>query len=341
MRCRLTLLMCALALLGVLAAPAAATHVSCGEVITQDTTLDSDLVDCPGDGVVIGAGDITLDLAGHTIDGTGTDAGNQGVDNNASDNVTVMNGHIRQFQAAVSIRAAGANEIRGLSLAESGIAVFAQDSSATLIEGNVIRSSRAGVLLLREGNFNEVRGNSVSGSQTAISVAGFGSEPLNHTLVADNRVFENVTGVLFATARNTLATGNHVTRNAEEGLIVTAGSDSSRIEGNVANDNGTVGILVSGSSRVQITSNRTWDNGGDGVEVRDPTVTDISIVGNFSKGNGDDGIDVDTPSATLADNKAIRNGDFGIEAVPGVTDGGGNKAHANGNPAQCLNVACR
>jgi hypothetical protein len=26
--------------------------------------------------------------------------------------------------------------------------------------------------------------------------------------------------------------------------------------------------------------------------------------------------------------------------VPGVTDGGGNHAAANGNPAQCTNVAC-
>jgi uncharacterized membrane protein len=32
---------------------------------------------------------------------------------------------------------------------------------------------------------------------------------------------------------------------------------------------------------------------------------------------------------------------FGIEAVPGVTDGGGNKASGNGNPLQCLNVFCR
>jgi hypothetical protein len=27
--------------------------------------------------------------------------------------------------------------------------------------------------------------------------------------------------------------------------------------------------------------------------------------------------------------------------VPGVTDGGGNKARGNGNPAQCLNVTCK
>ena len=67
---RFTLLGCAVALLvALLPSSAIATHVSCGDVITQDTTLDSDLVNCPGDGVVIGASGITLDLAGHTIDG--------------------------------------------------------------------------------------------------------------------------------------------------------------------------------------------------------------------------------------------------------------------------------
>ena len=30
--------------------PAFAEHVQCGDVITQDTTFDSDLVDCPGAG---------------------------------------------------------------------------------------------------------------------------------------------------------------------------------------------------------------------------------------------------------------------------------------------------
>jgi hypothetical protein len=35
------------------------------------------------------------------------------------------------------------------------------------------------------------------------------------------------------------------------------------------------------------------------------------------------------------------NADLGIEAVVGVTDGGGNRASGNGNPTrQCLNVSC-
>jgi hypothetical protein len=39
-------------------------------------------------------------------------------------------------------------------------------------------------------------------------------------------------------------------------------------------------------------------------------------------------------------NLLLGSGDFRIEAT-GVGDRGGNMAHGNGNPAQCLNVGCR
>jgi hypothetical protein len=54
------------------AGQALARHMSCCDTITTDTTLDSDLVNCPNDAIVIGADSITLDLNGHTIDGDGT-----------------------------------------------------------------------------------------------------------------------------------------------------------------------------------------------------------------------------------------------------------------------------
>src|ERR671937_1865087 len=51
------------------AASAAAVH--CGDTITTDTTLHKDLVNCPNNGIVIGADNVTLDLNGHRIDGNG------------------------------------------------------------------------------------------------------------------------------------------------------------------------------------------------------------------------------------------------------------------------------
>jgi hypothetical protein len=46
-------------------------------------------------------------------------------------------------------------------------------------------------------------------------------------------------------------------------------------------------------------------------------------------------------STRLTRNRAVRNADLGIEAVPGVLDGGGNKASRNGDPLQCSNVFCK
>ncbi|MGZ4694165.1 MAG: hypothetical protein ACXWA3_11110 [Acidimicrobiales bacterium] len=70
------LVVCAMAALGVSATTAAAAPppaVACGQTITTSVVLRADLA-CTGDGLVIAASDVTVQLAGHTIssnDGTG------------------------------------------------------------------------------------------------------------------------------------------------------------------------------------------------------------------------------------------------------------------------------
>jgi hypothetical protein len=61
---------------------------------------------------------------------------------------------------------------------------------------------------------------------------------------------------------------------------------------------------------------------------------------NWSHQNADDGIDVNNATTTITANTTNNNGDLGIEAVAGVSDGGGNHATGNGNPAQCTGVVC-
>ncbi len=69
-------------------------------------------------------------------------------------------------------------------------------------------------------------------------------------------------------------------------------------------------------------------------------VKDTLVQRNVVTGAGDDGIDVKSSSSTLVGNLAVRNHDLGIEAVAGVTDGGGNVAVANGDRRQCTHVTC-
>ena len=90
-----------------------------------------------------------------------------------------------------------------------------------------------------------------------------------------------------------------------------------------------------------VSRNRIDGSHEDGIWVSLILRGTITLDRNVVTDSGDDGIDVDTPRAVITRNRANFNVDLGIEAEPGVTDGGGNKARGNGNPAQCLNVRCK
>ena len=86
-------------------AHATTSSLDCGSTITGDTTLSSDLTSCPGDGLVIGADNIMLDLSGHTIDGTVRQLpacdeppfGVDGIRAGGYDGLTIQNGPVQQF----------------------------------------------------------------------------------------------------------------------------------------------------------------------------------------------------------------------------------------------------
>jgi large repetitive protein len=99
---------------------ASAQALACGQVITQDTTLENDLTDCSGDGIVIGADGITLDLNGHTVEGSPCDtdcAPNRGIDNTAGyDGVQILDGTIRGFAYSVALAGADENTLDALTV---------------------------------------------------------------------------------------------------------------------------------------------------------------------------------------------------------------------------------
>ena len=101
--------------LTVLGAPAQATHVECGDVITTDTTLDSDLGPCPGDGLIVRADNITLDLNGHRIFAANGPEETAGVRLGMVSGVTVKNGTVEGFDAGVAIFGGGGNTVTGIN----------------------------------------------------------------------------------------------------------------------------------------------------------------------------------------------------------------------------------
>jgi large repetitive protein len=371
---------------------ALASHVGCGDTITTDTTLDSDLVNCPNNGIVIGADNITLDLNGHTIDGDGTpvatcpegDRCDVGVANlGGYDRLAIMGGTIRQFGVGVWV-AGGAAHNRLYQLAVSDttdIGIFVADSTDSVIEKNTMSDPGVVGLVLVDSQRALVARNSVSGT-TGYAVFMFG---VDHSRIQHNKLDADQHGFLLGdSARNLVqhnavshtgggievvegATFNRVEHNRFTGILVGDASDT-LIRHNLVAAPDAFGIILDGAVRTTldrnivtapgpaiivtkleaaaapqdtiVSSNHVTSKLGDGILV-DNGATGTLLVRNLAIGSGDDGIDVDAPATTVTRNIANHNHDLGIEAVPGVIDGGGNHAAGNGNPAQCVNIDCK
>jgi len=206
---------------------ALASHVSCGDTITADTTLDSDLVTCPNNGIVIGADNITLDLNGHSINGDGkliedcAEICDTGVVNDGHRRVTIQGGSVREF--AVGIFVGGASSNRLLHLSAS-------------------RNQFVGLLIL-ESRDTQVEQNSAS----------------------DNGPTTNANGiVLFASHHNQIE-HNTVSRNGHQGIFI-GESDHNRIVRNLVADNPVAGIAMEADNQNEVSRNRVRRN-GDGIIV--------------------------------------------------------------------------
>src|SRR5436190_23620286 len=84
-------------------APAAhaVSILHCGMTVKSSLTLDRNLLNCPNNGFVIGASNITIDLGGFTLGGDAKTGGNGVLNANGYKNVTLQNGTITRFHRGV------------------------------------------------------------------------------------------------------------------------------------------------------------------------------------------------------------------------------------------------
>jgi parallel beta-helix repeat protein len=299
-------------------------NVDCDDTITADLRLSGDL-DCIGtggdNGPVIGADGIDVDLAGHTIRGTGV-----ALENSGFDDVTIHNGSLYAFGTALALDGASRNRIRSVG--------------AGLLQGPFTGPSTSTGVRIQGGEANVVRHSNLQGESL-----GLWATDSPGLLVADS------TGVSGAGSRGggtaVLVDGDlaRVLRNDFSATIYVDGSNN-RIVGNRVEGVG-FGIELAAGHNNLVAENEVHDttvlsfmtDAGDGVIVRADAIG-TRLRGNLATSNVDDGIDVRSPTTRLRDNRADDNDDFGIDAVSGVIDLGGNAASGNGNPLQCRNVFC-
>jgi parallel beta-helix repeat protein len=187
------------------------SKVNCGDTITGNTVLKQDLLNCPGNGITIGADNVVLDCQGHTINGTST-GDNYGIDNsNGYSNVTIKNCVIKGFYMGMEfysdIESRGTGEV--------------------IINNNVSSSSYSGIRLAYILGKSIISGNIVSDSGT-IGTGGAGIEVTysNYNVLTDNIANNNVRGFAVALSSNNTLINNIVSNNNNTGIWVQTSSNN-------------------------------------------------------------------------------------------------------------------
>jgi parallel beta-helix repeat protein len=360
---------------------ALASHVGCGDTITIDTTLDSDLVNCPNNGIVIGADGITLDLNGHLIDGDGegpaagcnprTEICDVGVANEGHDGVTVRHGSVREFEDGVVGVRVSHNRLLGISSSSRSPTGFGlgfvqatrslvRNSSGSgsigregggmyLIASRHVRilhnsfrdNGHVGIFILQGSTHNLIEGNLFSGNNDE----GILMEEGDRNQVRRNRSLRGASFITVGPGNRNVIAENTVSGTRGDGIRIEKGN------GNLVTDNLVIGARRNGirlgiehprlGGVANVVSRNLVRGSGRDGFLVNQKDQHSLLTRNLAVGAGDDGFGVYSRTTKLTGNRAVGNVDLGFEAVRGVTDGGGNIARGNGDPRQCVNVACR
>jgi parallel beta-helix repeat protein len=254
-----------------------------------------------------------------------------------------------RFMGVLLLNASNGNEIRDNAVSGStrSPAVELDDSDRNRVERNVIEGSDQGIES-SGGDHNDFSKNVLSHNFGGAIAADAGSG----NRLRDNLITDNGDGITVGGARDTEISGNIVRRSGLFGFADTGGfgvlldgSDDDTVDGNVVVGGRGPAIFVTtldapGTSDRNVISRNTANSRFYDAILVNADATETLIRRNTANASGHDGIDVEARGTTVVRNRADRNHELGIEAVPGVIDGGRNHAFGNGNPAECLNIAC-
>lgn len=311
-----------------LVSPARAAHLSCGDVVTADVTLDGDIGPCPGDGLVVGASGtssdpITIDLNGHRIFGTsGLDdtpgvgirvAGQSYIEITSS----VTGGQVDHFDAGVLIDGTGAaatdNVVENLIVRDNfperllggdfgdGITVFGGGADNTTIEDNTV---------VNNGPFSGI---STFGGTSADEITG---TLITGNTVLDNRSQSSQTGGIRLEnwSSNSTVSDNTVRGSSLDGIALFADNQNITVENNVVVDNGANGNpthrpgdgihLFARNSSHTIQGNTVNENARSGIVLDGPVSTFTGAVNNTVTGNT--ALDNDTNPLILIEEPPLR-----------------------------------
>ncbi|MDQ3961052.1 MAG: right-handed parallel beta-helix repeat-containing protein [Thermoproteota archaeon] len=220
---------------------------SCGQVITQDVTLTSDLNCDSGDGLIVGASGITINLNGYSI--TGPNGGGQEAANPTGS------------QEAVNPTSADSDDENGGQQQEEEEAVAEEEPEirpVTTRQNTADYDGSSGILVANADNVAIAGLGEISGFSRGVTFLGSSGGAVTDIQLANNDI-----GAVVASSEGTEISRNTITNNGI--AVVSDGSNGGVTAFNQIVANVEQGILLVGSSDNVVAANNMYGNGASGI----------------------------------------------------------------------------
>jgi parallel beta-helix repeat protein len=220
---------------------------SCGQIVTEDVTLTSDL-DCGnGEGLIVGASGVTINLNGYSIS-SGDDASSEdlSMDYDGSSGILVSNaddvaitglGEIIGFDRGVTFMGSSGGQVTDLQLADNGIGVLMSGSTGTELSRNTITNNGIAAI----------------------------SDSSNEGVVAFNQIVANVeNGILLLGSDDNVVAANNMFGNGENGIYLDILSNDNTVDYNTVFGHEMADMNNAGGQPTNVNQNSFGDNNNCG-----------------------------------------------------------------------------
>ena len=170
----------------------------CGTTVTTNVKLTQDL-SCAGNGLVVGANGVTIDLNGHTIAGSGPFRPFIGIAVSGWSNVTIRDGTVTMFRTGVTIVNSNHVKVKDLAAVGNGLAGSASGDGIRVLSSTDVKIKK--VVVAGSGSDGiEIQGSAevvVSHSTIRGGLAGiaFTGAPSTNTKIHKNWIRDNRCGI--------------------------------------------------------------------------------------------------------------------------------------------------
>jgi parallel beta-helix repeat protein len=236
---------------------------SCGQVVTEDVTLTSDLNCSNGDGLIVGAGDITINLNGYSIT-SGNGAGSQDP-TTTSDTETGSPDLTTDYDGSSGILVANADNVAISGLGEiSGFSrgvTFLGSSGGMLTDVQLANNDIGAVVASSAGT--EISRNTFTNNGIAVV-----SDASNGGVTAFNQIVANLReGILLLGSSENVVAANNMYGNGANGIYLDPMSEGNNIDYNTVFGHETADLNNADGMPTNVNQNSFGDNNNCGTSL--------------------------------------------------------------------------